>query len=98
MEKVLCSLLPIQIPTLVFIICPLSLFKKTTLSWNLVCTINIVVGWDAMHFSLVADYEEDEFVGDECGDTSTAKAYDWLEADDPALFSDEFSEPEFDCH
>lgn len=22
------------------------------------------------------------------------KAYDWLEADDPALFSDEFSEPE----
>lgn len=22
------------------------------------------------------------------------RAYDWLEADDPALFSDEFSEPE----
>ena len=32
------------------------------------------------------DYEPGNYLMD--------KAYDWLEADDPALFSDEFSEPE----
>lgn len=33
--------------------------------------------------------------GDDMGtDYHTNRAYDWLEADDPALFSDEFSESE----
>lgn len=33
--------------------------------------------------------------GEELADLSMEKAYDWLEADDPALFSDEFSDSEF---
>jgi hypothetical protein len=45
---------------------------------------------------------EEESLDEEPGDSvefdtfSCDKAYDWLEADDPALFSDDFSEPEDD--
>lgn len=48
---------------------------------------------------IIADGDEDEDDGAKpwvCleSDYLQDRAYDWLEADDPALFSDEFSEPE----
>lgn len=36
----------------------------------------------------------DSWMPEAVSDFYMERAYDWLEADDPALFSDEFSEPE----